>query len=259
MHSAHPSRSQMSLHPPQGGCNTSASLTAMPYQTCRLYAMPDCMLVPPVHERGAWIKRLVGEQLAAQLGAATAAEHLPASAACHCSRAALPGKELRRLHPRWLRARPAGFPLRQGALDVPGFSTSVGQGMRGGELPECPGTVIPGGCAFTDVMDAVFVCLMHPDCNAMVVYEQGGPACGELACAVPAPPQECSRHAHAAGCNLPWLLRCPGRKHNRCISRPCPPTTSTTASVHEIGQGKPSLSEQALRRKQWCLFDRFKP
>lgn len=45
----------------QDGCNTSAGLAGMPYHACRLYNMPECMLVPPVHERGAWIKRLVGE------------------------------------------------------------------------------------------------------------------------------------------------------------------------------------------------------
>lgn len=49
----------------------------MPYHTCRLYAMPDCMLVPPVHERGAWIKRLVGEQYWQYRQAAAAAARMP--------------------------------------------------------------------------------------------------------------------------------------------------------------------------------------
>lgn len=78
--------------------------------------------------------------------------------------------------------RPAGFPLRQNALDVPGFSTAGTQGMRGGELPECPGTVIPGSCAFNELADAAFVCLfLQPNCNAMVVYPRGAPGCCLLA------------------------------------------------------------------------------
>ncbi|KAL4421641.1 hypothetical protein ABPG75_010932 [Micractinium tetrahymenae] len=114
------------------GCNTSAGLTGLAYHTCRLYDMPDCMLVPPVHERGAWIKRLVG------------------------------------------------FPLRQEAPDVPGFSTAGAQGMHGGELPECPGTVLPGKCAFAEMADAAFVCIfMQPKCSAIVVYQQGMDGCSQ--------------------------------------------------------------------------------
>ncbi|KAL4421640.1 hypothetical protein ABPG75_010931 [Micractinium tetrahymenae] len=92
--------------------------------------MPDCMLAPPVHERGAWIKRVVG------------------------------------------------FPLRQHAPVVPGFSTAGAQGMRGGELPECPGTVLPGSCACSEVMDAAYACLaLQPTCRTVVVYVQGTDGC----------------------------------------------------------------------------------
>lgn len=71
----------------------------------------------------------------------------------------------------------AGFPLRQAALNVPGFSTAGAQGMQGGELPECPGTVRPGKCAFTEIADAAFACLfLQPKCSTLVVYQHGGRA-----------------------------------------------------------------------------------
>lgn len=147
----------------------------MPYRTCRLYAMPDCMLVPPVHTRGAWIKRLVGEPRGAGLRLAATVRCLRQRCFSDDSYSffLLPTVSLTFPAPLQRRHR-AGFPLRQKVLELPGFSSAAADGMRGGELPECPGTVIPGSCAFNELMDGAYACnMLQPTCQTMVVYTQG--------------------------------------------------------------------------------------
>ena len=68
----------------------------------------------------------------------------------------------------------SGFRVPELLPDLPDFSIAEAQGIVGGELPECPGTVLPGKCAFARVLDALVACAGTDACRAIVHYFNGG-------------------------------------------------------------------------------------
>lgn len=73
--------------------------------------------------------------------------------------------------------RPAGFPIPYQPLNATGYQSVAGQGPAGGELKGCSGSVVPGGCAFGSVRDALALCSSMPTCRSVVYYHRGEAGC----------------------------------------------------------------------------------
>ncbi|KAL4855424.1 Mitogen-activated protein kinase kinase kinase 9 [Chlorella vulgaris] len=77
----------------------------------------------------------------------------------------------------------AGFPVRAPQLDLPGFTSNVGQGLQGADFG-CPASILPGQCAFASPLDAATVCAYMPACRSVVVYANGTDGCSSESVAV---------------------------------------------------------------------------
>lgn len=71
-------------------------------------------------------------------------------------------------------APPAGFPIRVLPLDVPGYASQAGVGIQGDDF-KCSISVEPGVCALRSVLDAAQMCAVLAACQAVAVYNNGGP------------------------------------------------------------------------------------
>ena len=60
--------------------------------------------------------------------------------------------------------------------------------MEGSDF-ECPGSLLPGACAFSSPFDAVSICVWLTACRAVTVYANGG------SCSPPAAPALRTLHA----------------------------------------------------------------
>lgn len=78
----------------------------------------------------------------------------------------------------------SGFSIRTPGLEVPGYATRLAQGMQGGDLAECAGTVLPGACAFRSPLDAAAICNYVTECRAVMVYSNGTDGCSAESLAV---------------------------------------------------------------------------
>ena len=183
-------RNRLPTTPPrlQAGCRMPDNST-LASQECRLQASGNCTLAPTVVARGGSVNsQLVsGGQLSSLRSCScmgspshmplhfhaaagldpsgTRAAHAPPT--CHpCRCPALP------------LAAP-GFPVRgKPPPAMPGLVLTPAQGMDGGDF-ECAESVVPGACAFHDVLAAAFRCssLLLGTCQSMVVYQNGTDGC----------------------------------------------------------------------------------
>lgn len=100
---------------------------------------------------------------------------------------------------------------------VPGFELTAATGISGSDF-ECAGSILPGQCAFTSVLDAATICAWITQCLMVVVYSNGRPGAQRRTeaamphwgtdAAVPlspcfAPTMQCAPHPH---CRHQWLL-----------------------------------------------------
>lgn len=69
----------------------------------------------------------------------------------------------------------AGFPLREMPPELPGYTARAAAGIDGADLDECPGSILPGVCAFETALDAAAVCAALPECRAVTYYADGAP------------------------------------------------------------------------------------
>lgn len=67
------------------------------------------------------------------------------------------------------------MPLRYELPDLDIFAAEDGRAVLDAELPECPGSVLPGACAFNVVVDAAAACARMAECEGINMYWKGAP------------------------------------------------------------------------------------
>ncbi len=65
------------------------------------------------------------------------------------------------------------MPLRYELPDLDIYAAVDGQAVVGADLPECPGSQLPGVCGFTTLMDAGRTCIRLDECNGVNVFWNG--------------------------------------------------------------------------------------
>lgn len=71
---------------------------------------------------------------------------------------------------------PAGVPLRHELPDLDIFAAEDGRAVLGADLPECPGSALPGRCAFEVLVDATSACVHMEECESITMYWKGEPS-----------------------------------------------------------------------------------
>ncbi|KAI7843034.1 hypothetical protein COHA_003366 [Chlorella ohadii] len=77
----------------------------------------------------------------------------------------------------WIQ-RVSGFPLRHTPIELPDFTTAPAQVLAGGDF-DCPGSILPGRCAFRSVHSAVSICSSMARCRSVLQYHNGTDGCSE--------------------------------------------------------------------------------
>jgi hypothetical protein len=75
----------------------------------------------------------------------------------------------------------SGVPLRYELPDLDIYAAVDGQAVLGADLPECPGSQLPGRCGFNTLMDAGRTCIRLDACNGINVFWNGTDGCGPAA------------------------------------------------------------------------------
>ena len=190
--------------------------SSLEFQECQLQADANCTLAPTVAARGR--AEGVGSLLVSGAGPAAAARR--ALPGCQAGRLANVRAVLLRMRAEAAPSAPspAGFPVRSSPPPaLPGLLVTPALGLEGGDFA-CEGSVLPGACAFRDILSAAFTCasLLVDKCLSVAVYTNGTEGCGGAPLAVlkvwasgggVAPRRAEAKRARARGCGPVVPLR----------------------------------------------------